>query len=417
MDLEIVTVGTELLLGFTLDSNSADIGRAMASEGIRVVRSSTVADETEAIRDAVAGALRRAGIVIVTGGLGPTRDDVTKRAVASIYGAPLELDGAYLEALRSRFANLGRGPMPENNVSQAEFPRGAERLRNPQGTAPGLWLEGEPGATVMLPGIPGEMRSVLQQEVLPRLRRRMSDSGAAGVVTRSLLLRTTGVSESRVAELVAGIEGELEGVSLAFLPGVDGTDLRLTAWQTSAGDAATLLDTAATRLRSVLRENLYGSGDVELAEVLLDGLRVSGSRLAVAESCTGGLVGAKLTSVPGASDVFVGGLIAYSDDAKVRDLGVPELLLEGHGAVSVPVAEAMAEGVRRRFRTEAAVAITGVAGPTGGTADKPVGTVCFAALHRDRSRSVRRWLPGNREEVRQRSAQMALDLLRRLITE
>jgi len=259
------------------------------------------------------------------------------------------------------------------------------------------------------------MRSILEDEVVPRIRQRVSTSASVPLVTRSLLLRTTGVSESKVAEMVARIEGELRGISLAFLPGLDGTDLRITAWQTSAPEAAANLHDGSLMLQTALGENLYGSGDVELAEVLIDLLRNSGSRVSVAESCTGGLIGAKLTSIPGSSDVFAGGVIAYEDESKVRDLEVPDHLLREHGAVSIPVAEAMAEGVRTRFRTEAGMAVTGIAGPAGGTKDKPVGTVCIAVRHGDRTRSLSRWFPGDRDEVRRRSAQMSLDLLRRLI--
>jgi nicotinamide-nucleotide amidase len=415
MELELVTVGTELLLGFTLDSNAAELGRTLSPEGFRVVRSCTVADNHCDIKHAVGTALERAGFVIVTGGLGPTRDDVTKKAVADLYDAPLELNPKYLEALRRRFAKLGRGPMPESNASQAAVPRGAEMLPNSRGTAPGLWLEGEPGTVVLLPGVPEEMRGILRREVVPRLRQLAAT--AASAVTQSLVLRTTGISESKLADTLEGIDEELLGVTLAFLPGLDGTDLRLTAWGVPALEAVSRLDAAAATLRPLLRENLYAEGNVELVEVLLDRLRAIGCRLAVAESCTGGLVGAKLTSIPGSSEVFVGGVICYGNESKVRDLGVPDSVLEERGAVSTAVAEAMAYGVSRRFDTEAAVAITGVAGPGGGSPDKPVGTVCFAARIEGRSHSVTRWFPGGRNAVRHRSAQMALDLLRRMMPE
>jgi nicotinamide-nucleotide amidase len=413
MELELVTVGTELLLGFTLDSNAADIGRILASEGVNVLRCSTVHDDEDAIRAVVTDGLRRSGFVIVTGGLGPTRDDITKKVVSEIYDAPLELDSEYLERLRRRFAKFGGGPMPESNRSQAEVPRGAEMLPNPRGTAPGLWIDGEPGTIVLLPGIPEEMRGILVGAVVPRLRSLAPDEAGGQPVTRSLVLRTTGISESKLADTIGELEGAMDGVSLAYLPGVDGTDLRLTVWRALAEEATSTLERAAAELRPALGENLYGEGNVELTEVLLQRLRLAGWRLSVAESCTGGLIGARLTAVPGSSDVFSGGVVCYGNESKVRDLEVAEELLVEEGAVSTAVAEAMVTGVCSRFETEAGVAVTGIAGPGGGTTEKPVGTACLAAQAGERTVSVRRWFPGGREEVRHRSAQAALDLLRR----
>lgn len=413
MELELVTVGTELLLGFTLDSNAAAVGRILASEGVSVARCTTVADNFSDIKDAVARALQRSHFVIATGGLGPTSDDITKYAVADVYGVPVDMSEQYLDSLRRRFAERHRGPMPESNRRQAEIPRGAQMLANPRGTAPGLWLEGELGITVLLPGIPDEMRGILRGEVIPRIRR--LQSMGSPLVTQSLVLRTTGVAESKLADTIATVEPSLEPVSLAYLPGLDGTDLRLTAWRMRPEAAAEALDRAAKALQAVLGQNLYGEGDVELAQVVLEHLRDVGCRLAVAESCTGGLIGAKLTEIPGASEVFAGGIICYGYESKVRDLGVPEFLLAGHGAVSTAVTEAMAGGVCERFGTEAGVAVSGIAGPTGGTTAKPVGTVCCSVRFRDRCRSVQCRILGERAEVRYRSAQMALDMLRRLI--
>jgi nicotinamide-nucleotide amidase len=415
MDLEVVTVGTELLLGFTLDKNAADIARALAPVGVRVARRTTVADDSSSIARAVAESLDRSGFVIVTGGLGPTRDDITKRAVAELFDAPLELDEDYLQTLKDRFAKLGRGPMPQTNTTQAEVPRGAVVLPNPRGTAPGLWLAGATGTAVLLPGVPREMRALLEREVIPRILEAvdMPPGGRANVV-RSLTLRTTGVTESALADKIGDLCVEWEQLSLAYVPGLSGVDLRLTAWQLPADEAERKLATAAAALRPVLGRNFYGEGDVELAAVVLQRLRSSGLRLATAESCTGGLIGAKLTAVPGSSDVYLGGLVSYSNTSKTRDLGVSEGVLQQHGAVSEPVARSMVAGVCSRFGTETGVAVTGVAGPGGGTVEKPLGTVCIAAQWGEREDWTTRWFPGEREEVRQRSAQAALDMLRRL---
>jgi nicotinamide-nucleotide amidase len=417
MDLEIVTVGTELLLGFTHDSNASDIARALAAVGIRVARKCTVADRALDVRDAVAGALGRSGCVIVTGGLGPTRDDVTKGAVAELFGAPLELDARYLAELERRFAALGRGPMPLSNRTQAEVPRGATVLRNPRGTAPGLWLEGGPGIAVLLPGVPHEMRGLLHEEVIPRLRARLGAGGADLPVTRSRTLRTAGVTESALADLLGPHEEALAPVTLAYLPQGVGVDLRLTAWKLASVPADQALGRAVERVRGILGEHCYGEDEDDLAAVVLDRLRRAGLRLAIAESCTGGLLSARITAIAGASDVFLGGVISYADDSKVRDLGVPETLLVEHGAVSEPVVRSLAAGAARRFGAQAAIAVTGIAGPSGGTPTKPVGTVWLCALVDEQERSTCVRLPGDRRLVQTRSAQAALDLLRRLLLE
>jgi nicotinamide-nucleotide amidase len=417
MDVELVTVGTELLLGHTLDSNAADIARALATEGARVVRKTSVGDQQPAIRDAVAGALERTGYVILTGGLGPTSDDVTKPAVAELFGAPLELDEAYLAALERRWAELRpRRPIPPSNRGQAEIPRGAEILPNPLGTAPGLWLEGPPGVAVLLPGVPHEMRRLLEQEVVPRLRARVARGGALRVI-RSRTLRTTGITESGLQTVVGPLEPQLAPAVVAFLPQGIGVDLRLTAWNLPAPEADAALARAADVLRPALGAHYYGEEDIDLAAVVLASLSAQGLTLAVAESCTGGLIGGRLTAVPGASEAFLGGVVCYADASKVRDLAVPEELLRAHGAVSEAVVRAMVDGAMQRFGAGAGVAVTGVAGPGGGTPEKPVGTVWLAARAGAAERAVQLRLPGGRYEVRRRAAQAALDLLRRLLAE
>ncbi|NIM50098.1 MAG: competence/damage-inducible protein A [Gemmatimonadales bacterium] len=416
MDLELVTVGSELLLGFTLDTNAAEIARALASVGARVTTRTTVGDSEPAIRDAVAGALRRTGLVVVTGGLGPTSDDVTKKAVAGLFDAPLELDQQYLRRLEQRFARLGRGPMPPSNRTQAEFPRGATVLPNRRGTAPALWLDGAPGTAVLLPGVPHEMRALLREELIPRVRSLVEARHETPVTTRWRTLRTTGTTESAIASALADLEAGLAPVTVAYLPGFSGVDLRLMVSGLREPEADAALHRAAERVLPVLDAHYYGEGDTDLAMVVLDQLRARRMRLAVAESCTGGLIGARITAIPGSSEVFAGGVVSYADDSKVRDLEVPGSLLEAHGAVSEPVVRAMMAGAARRFGVEASVAVTGIAGPAGGSEGKPVGTVWLAARAGGRDRAVLRRFPGGREAVRQRSAQAALDLLRRLLS-
>ena len=411
MKLEVVTIGTELVLGLTPDTNAAELGRALAAAGAEIVRHVAVPDRPAAIRAAIAEALERTGFVIATGGLGPTRDDMTKHEVAALFGKPLRLDEAVLKSLEARFRRLGR-PMPAVNRAQAEVPEGATVLPNPRGTAPGLWLEDERGGgrvAVLLPGVPSEMRGLLVEEVLPRIVQR----AGGGRVVLSRTLRTTGVPESALAERIGPVEDDIAPLTLAYLPSVDGVDLRLTAWSLPPEEAERRLAEAAAGLRARLEQHYYGQDGADLAAVVLQLLR--GQRLAVGESCTGGLVAARITAVPGASEVFVGGVVAYADGVKSDLLGVSAATLEAHGAVSEETVRAMAEGVQRRFDAGATIAVTGIAGPGGGTPEKPVGTVWLAARFGADTRAVKRVFPGDRGEVRARAAQAALDLLRRML--
>ena len=411
MNLELLTIGTELLLGFTLDTNGAEIARALSAVGVRVVRRASVGDEPDAIRDAVADALRRTGAVLTTGGLGPTRDDISKRVVADLFGLPLEFDQEVWDNLVARFAALGRTPAPTNRV-QAEVPHGATVLRNRWGTAPGLWIEGKPGLVIMLPGVPGEMRKLVEHEVAPRLAAR-----STGSVIRSHVVRTTGIAESSLAERLGEIERDVAPLTLAYLPGFDGVDLRLSAWSLPAEEADGRLRAGAALLRERAGGHAYGEGDDDLAALVLDRARALGRRIGTAESCTGGLVGGRLTEIPGSSDVFVGGVICYADEVKTALLGVDPALIKSEGAVSEPVARAMASGALGALGVDLAVAITGIAGPGGGTAAKPVGTVWLAVADRGDVRAQLVRLPGDRHNVRTRSAQAALLLLYRTLEE
>ena len=411
MKLEVVTIGTELLLGLTPDTNAAELGRALAAAGIEVVRHSSVSDRPEAIRAAVAEALDRTGFVITTGGLGPTSDDMTKHAVAALFGKPLQLNEDVLRSLEERFRHLGR-PMAATNRTQAEVPEGATVLPNPRGTAPGLWVEERERVVVMLPGVPSEMRGLLAEEVLPRLAAR-----ASGMVVRSRTVRTTGIAESALAERVGAIEDDIAPLTLAYLPSVDGVDLRVTAWTIPEAEAERRLAATVAMLRERAAEHCYGEDGTDLAGVVLQQLRSRKTRLAVAESCTGGLLGGRITAIPGSSEVFAGGIVAYDDAVKRGMLDVSAALLKPHGAVSEEVVRAMVAGALRRFGVGAGLAVTGIAGPSGGTPEKPVGTVWLAAAFGQETRALKRIFPGDRAEIRARAAQAALDLLRRLIGE
>ena len=410
MDLEIVTIGTELLLGFTVDTNSAFAGGQLAGVGVRVVRRTAVADTPHAIRSAVSEGLVRTGAVLTTGGLGPTRDDISKLVVAELFDAPLEFREEIWDHVVARFKRYGRVPSPSNR-SQAEMPKGAVELRNQWGSAPGIWLEATPGLVVMLPGVPREMRNLLIHEVLPRLAER-----STGSVIRSRTLRTTAIGESVLAERMGAIEQEIAPLTLAYLPDIGSVDLRLTAWDLPADEADRRLGDGLALLRARAGDHAFGEGETDLAEVVLAAARRVGATIATAESCTGGLVGGRLTAIPGSSDVVLGGIIAYADRVKERTLEVPVALLKAHGAVSEPVVRAMAEGAARRLGATLTIAVTGISGPGGGSEEKPVGTTWFATHWQGRTESVKQILFGERDEIRARAAQVALYLMwRRLL--
>lgn len=413
--VELITIGDELLLGFTIDTNGAFLARELAAVGVSIVRRTSVGDDATAIAGAVREALERTGAAITTGGLGPTSDDMTKPSIAAVFGRGMRRDEAILEALRARWKARGwGGTLPRTNQQQADVPEGASILTNRHGSAPGIWLEDERGWVAMLPGVPREMRGMFTEELLPRVRERAAAGGAATVVL-SRTVRTTSIAESALADLITPVASRLTDVSLAYLPHWPGVDLRVTA-RGDAREAERAVTSAVATLREVAGAHVYGEGNDDLAAVVLDLCRAQGAQVAVAESCTGGLLGGRLTAIPGSSDLFRGGVIAYHNAVKVEAIGVAEATLAAHGAVSVETAREMAAGVRARFGCDVGVSITGIAGPGGGSEEKPVGTVCCAVDVRGDVVAHRRQMVGDREEVRQRSTQWALDLLRRGLT-
>jgi nicotinamide-nucleotide amidase len=407
--IELVTIGDELLLGFTIDTNAAHLARQLASIGMHIAQRTTVGDDAEQIARAVREALDRTGAVITTGGLGPTSDDLTKASIAAIFGRKMVLDDEHLAWMEHRWRKRFDKPLPQTNRNQALVPERATKLTNHHGSAPGIWLEDDRGRWVaMLPGVPREMRGMLGDTLLPRLQSRTT----AGTVVRSRTLRTTGVAESLLADQIDSMDGGPLGVTLAYLPSIAGVDLRLTVRDVPADDAERTLNGAAERLRARVGESIYGEGDDDLASVVLGLCRSRKLTIGVAESCTGGLLGARLTAIAGSSDVVQGGVISYANSVKSEVLGVDSSLIERHGAVSEEVARAMALGARAVTRANIGLAITGVAGPGGGSEEKPVGTVWIAVdIDGDtQTRLLRMW--GDREEIRQRSAQWTMELLR-----
>lgn len=413
MLLELITIGDELLLGYTVDTNAAFIARELSAVGVSIVRRATVGDNATDIVAGVREALDRTGAVITTGGLGPTADDLTRPAIAELFGRELVADDARWDALRALWTERGRGEIPLANRGQIMIPRGATVLENRHGTAPGLWLEDDRRRwCAMLPGVPREMRGMLADEILPRLTSRLD--GARRVV-RSLTIRTTGIAESKLPELLGPHAGDVHGLSLAYLPGQEGVDLRVTARDLDADDADRALATAASELRRRVARYVYAEGAVDLASVVLDLCGARGLRIAVAESCTGGLLGARLTAIPGSSAVVLGGVIAYSNDVKQTMLGVASDTLARFGAVSENVAVEMAAGARRATGAEIGISITGIAGPDGGTPEKPVGLVWIAVDVSGQVRTHGSRFIGDRAEIRFRATQAALDLVRRLV--
>jgi nicotinamide-nucleotide amidase len=411
----VVSVGDELLLGETVDTNGTWLARKLSDLGFRVVRRWVVGDVPREIREGFGEAVSRADVVVVTGGLGPTPDDLTLPTVAGLLGLGLRMDAWVLSRLEERFRARGFGALPEEARAMARVPEGARVLANSRGSAPGLAMEvGEGSLCVLLPGVPGEMRGIFTDEVAPLLRARFS-SRLEPVSHR--VIHTTGIPESLLAREVARLELPADpNVSMAFLPDLRGVRLRLTA-RGGPGDPGIqeALARAEERLEPVVAPYRYRSPAGDLAEALGQALLLRGMTLATAESCTGGLVAKRMTDHPGSSRYFLGGVVAYANHVKEALLGVGPVLLEERGAVSREVAEAMAYGVAARFGAATGLGITGVAGPGGGTEEKPVGTVWMAVSVGGEMTSRREFFTGPREDVRERGAQAAMALLLREI--
>jgi nicotinamide-nucleotide amidase len=411
---EILAIGDELLHGSAIDTNSAWLSQQLESLGVHVGRFTVVGDEPGAFESALRDASARAGLVVSTGGLGPTEDDRTRHEAAAVAGVDLVFDPDSWDAIGTWFTARGR-VRSEDNRRQALVPVGASPIRNDFGTAPGLAMELGDCRFYALPGVPSEMRGMFGAEVLPDLRRRLV--GRLRPVahrTLNVLGPTEAALGARLADLMADVGGDVRvGVTAHF--GL--LRVRIAAHGTSTDEAAALADTVAAEVRPRLGDELVYEGDQDLAARLVEELRIGGLTVATAESCTGGLVARALTDQPGSSAVFPGGLVCYSNESKVRDLSVSEADLEREGAVSGAVAEQLARGVAERFGADFGVGITGIAGPDGGSAEKPVGTVWFG-LHR-RGAPTRVWerriAPVSRAFVRERASFEALAAILRAL--
>ena len=403
----LVAIGSEMLGPLRQDTNSLWLTARLEEVGRTVVRKSIVADDPEMIRDELDRAAQTAPFLVTTGGLGPTADDVTVAAVATWLGMRLSRDEAFLDRMRRRFARRGFA-MPACNEKQADFIVGAEVLENPRGTAPGFWARRGAHEIVILPGVPSEMREIMETRVLPVLRER-----AGGIVGRRRVLRIAGMGESAVEELVAPVyeRWKDDPVTILASPGEVQLHLRVRGRPIEADERLRAME---HDFRSVLGGRVFGEDSEDLPAAVGKLLRQRGESLAVAESCTGGMIASLITDVPGSSDYFLGAAVAYANSAKEALLGVSPQTLRSQGAVSEEVAREMAIGARERFTADWAVSVTGIAGPDGGSAEKPVGTVVFGLAGRDGTVSSRqKHFGGDRAIVRRAASLHALEHLRR----
>ncbi len=408
MKAEIIAVGSELLTPDHIDTNSLYLTHKLNEAGCQVHLKTIVGDDQNEISGVLYAALERSDLIILCGGLGPTEDDLTRIAVAGVLKRSLVINSGILESLRQKFAARGFS-MAKINERQAEVILGAEIFDNPFGTAPAMWIEQKGRYIVLLPGPPRELKPILEDQVLPRIK---NLSGAMRLAYKSFHI--IGMTESKLDSQLAPIYTKYPKVQTTVLAGTKHIALRMYQWVQAEETPSDLFELAAN-VQSLLGDAIFTTCEESLEEVVGRQLRQSGQTLAVAESCTAGMLGMYLTRVPGSSDYFLGGIVCYGNKAK-RDLcSVPEELLRKHGAVSAEVAEALARGVRNVLQSTIGISITGIAGPGGASADKPVGLVYVGICSEERTISRRRIMPGDRESIRERSAYLALSCLRRFL--
>ena len=408
MKAEIIAVGSELLTPDNVDTNSLYLTHRMNEAGCRVHLKTVVGDDSDDIAGVLREALHRSDFILVSGGLGPTEDDLTRTAVATVLGRSTSIDEDILETLRQRF--IARGfQMAKINEKQAEVIEGAETLDNPLGTAPGMWIEEKGHYIVLLPGPPRELQAVFEQKALLKIRQL---SGGMRLAYKSF--HVTGITESELDSRIAPIYTTVPEVRTTILAGTRHIAIRLYRWTEDKTEPSDL-EALAARIQVELGDSIFTASDESMEEVVGRQLRETGQTIAVAESCTAGMLGMYITRVPGSSSYFKGGIICYDNNAKEELCGVPPELLQKHGAVSAEVAEAMARGVRRALHSTIGLSITGIAGPGGGSPEKPVGLVYIGISDGYQSESRHRVMPGDRESIRERSSYLALSWLRKFL--
>ncbi|HEV2378833.1 MAG TPA: competence/damage-inducible protein A [Terriglobia bacterium] len=411
MRAEIIAVGSELLTPYRQDTNSLYLTGKLNSLGITVSFKTIVGDHRNRLAEVVRLALARSELIILSGGLGPTEDDLNREVVAEVLGRRLLLVEDIRKRMRERWARLGRA-MPENNLRQAMVPEGAEWLENQRGTAPGLWIEHDGSILVLLPGPPWELEPMFETSCMPRLKPR-----SGGRSLRSRVYKIVGLPESEVDRRIAPAYKLYENPQTTILSVLGTIEVHLQAQGSNEAEAEAALSDLGDKIELALGDHIFSSGGESLEEVVGMYLVMKRKTVALAESCTGGLVAERLTRIAGSSAFFLGGVVCYSNELKTRLVGVPPELIAALGAVSKAVAQALAEGIRRRTGATIGLAITGIAGPGGGTPEKPVGLV-FIALADERSTEVRQFqFPGDRERIRTWSAVAGLEMIRRRVRE
>ncbi len=410
MNAIILSVGDELVLGQTIDTNSAWLSQQLATCGLAIQSHITVGDDQPAIEQAITESIARCDYLLITGGIGPTADDLTRQALAAAMNVPLELNEQWLHRLQAFFRKIGRD-MPEMNKIQAMIPRGATMIENDHGTAAGIHFQSQStnrkSQIFVMPGVPKEMKAMFAKSVLPHLQQ-----ASAGAIILSKTLHTFGQGESAIAEKLGELMMRQRNPSVGTTVSQGIVSIRINARYPSRDEAQRHLDETEQSCRASLGDLIFGNDNDTLASVLAQMLASSRKTISTAESCTGGLLAKMLTDIPGSSDYFTQGWVTYSNKAKTDRLGVSENIINMYGAVSDRTVEAMATAARRLARTHFALSISGIAGPTGGSPQKPVGTVAIGFAHAAGVFSRTFLFPGDREMIRDRSAKMALTLLR-----
>jgi nicotinamide-nucleotide amidase len=412
VNASIITIGDELLIGQTIDTNSAFIATALNAIGVWIKRRVAIGDVRSQILEALAAESRQSDIVIITGGLGPTADDITKPALCDYFGATLVVDNGALENVKAIFARINRPLMPVNE-KQAEVPDNCTVLQNKRGTAPGMWFEKEGIVYISLPGVPYEMEGLIESEVAPRLKQRFP---LPHIIHKTIL--TAGRGESEIAAIIAGFEAALPlHIKLAYLPAYGMVKLRLTGRGSDRAALEQEMGTRVTDLKSLVSDYLASDRDKTLPEVVSDLLKEQKKVIATAESCTGGYIAHLLTARPGSSATFKGGVVSYANDTKEQALGVKHNTLERYGAVSEQTVTEMATGVLQKLNADYAIATSGIMGPDGGTAEKPVGTVWIAVANKNGVKAVKHFVRFDRKKNIEVTAQFALNLMRLFLKE
>ena len=407
---EIITIGDELLIGQVVDTNSAWMAQRLNEIGIKVKQISSVSDDESHILKALHEASMRADIILITGGLGPTKDDITKKTLCKYFKTGLKFDEESFKIIESIFISRGRQVTPINRL-QAEVPENCTVLHNYQGTAPGMWFEQNEKIYISMPGVPSEMKGLMEKIVIPKIKERFP---LVPIIHKTIL--TQGIGESYLSDLISSWEDNLPShIKLAYLPAAGMVRLRITAKGVDEEALLKEVNAEALKLKALIGEYIYGYENDRLEGLIGRLLRDQKKTISTAESCTGGFIAHKITSIPGSSEYYIGSIVAYANEIKVNELDVDFHIFEKYGAVSEEVVKSMASNVRKKFKTDYSIACSGIAGPDGGTAEKPIGTVWIAVSNPEKTITRKLQLGTNRERVILETAQHALNVLRKML--